>query len=175
MELIPYIGPFLGALPPVVIALFNDPLSAVWVALMFVALQQLEGHVVAPQVFRISLRINPIIIILSLLIGNQIYGIAGALVALPVAAVLRETVMYLRRHLVLEPWVHAGPGAGLEGGLEDGSASGSTAGSGANGEAAASHPIGPDADPSSPSEPKGGGESSEPPAYPVPARVEDRR
>jgi predicted PurR-regulated permease PerM len=104
MELIPYIGPFLGALPPVVIALFNDPLSAVWVALMFVGLQQLEGHVVAPQVFRISLRINPILIILGLLIGYQLYGIAGALVALPVAAVIRETVIYLRRHLVLEPW-----------------------------------------------------------------------
>jgi hypothetical protein len=127
--------------------------------------------VVAPQVFRISLRINPIIIILSLLIGNQIYGVAGALVALPVAAVLRETVMYLRRHLVLEPWVHAGPGAGLE----DASASGSTAGSGPNGEASASHPIGPDADASSASEPDEGRESSEPPAYPVPARVEDRR
>ena len=85
-------------------ALFNDPITALWVMLLFVALQQLEGHFVAPQVFRISLRINPILMILSLLIGYQIYGIAGALVALPVAAVIRETVVYLRRHLVLEPW-----------------------------------------------------------------------
>jgi hypothetical protein len=114
MELIPYVGPILGALPPVLVALFNDPISALWVALMFVLLQQLEGHIVAPQVFRISLRINPILIILALLIGNQLYGIAGALVALPVAAVIRETLMYLRRHLVLEPWItYAGPGAGL--------------------------------------------------------------
>jgi AI-2E family transporter len=71
---------------------------------MFVALQQLEGHLVAPQVFRISLRINPILVILSLLIGFQLYGVAGSLVALPVVAVLRETAIYLRRHLVLEPW-----------------------------------------------------------------------
>jgi predicted PurR-regulated permease PerM len=113
MELVPYVGPILGAAPPVLVALFNDPISALWVALLFVALQQLEGHVVAPQVFRISLRINPILIILSLLIGFQIYGIAGALVALPSAAVIRETVMYLRRHLVLEPWSTGGPGAGL--------------------------------------------------------------
>jgi predicted PurR-regulated permease PerM len=103
-ELVPYVGPILGAAPAVLVALFSDPVSAIWVALMFVALQQIEGHVVAPQVFRISLRINPIIIILSLLIGYQIYGIAGALLALPVAAVIRETVIYLRRHLVLEPW-----------------------------------------------------------------------
>ena len=104
MELIPYLGPILGAVPPVLVALFNDPITALWVSLMFVALQQLEGHVVAPQVFRLSLRINPILIILSLLIGYSLYGIAGALVALPVAAVFRETVMYLRRHIVLEPW-----------------------------------------------------------------------
>ena len=58
----------------------------------------------APQVFRMSLRINPILIILALLIGYQLYGIAGALVALPVASVIRQTVVYLRRHLVLEPW-----------------------------------------------------------------------
>jgi putative heme transporter len=113
MEFIPYIGPIIGPLPAVVVALFNDPISAVWVVLLFVALQQLEGHVVAPQVFRISLRINPILIILGLLIGYQLYGIAGSLVALPVAAVIRQTVVYLRRHLVLEPWAVASPGAGL--------------------------------------------------------------
>ncbi len=104
MELVPYIGPILGALPPILVALFTDPITALWVALLFVALQQLEGHVVAPQVFRISLRLNPILVILSLLLGFQLYGIAGALVALPVVAVLRETTTYLRRHMVLEPW-----------------------------------------------------------------------
>jgi predicted PurR-regulated permease PerM len=104
MEFIPYVGPIIGPTPAVLVALFDNPVSALWVVLLFVALQQLEGHFVAPQVFRISLRINPIIIILSLLIGYQIYGIIGALVALPCAAVVRETVLYLRRHLVLEPW-----------------------------------------------------------------------
>jgi hypothetical protein len=86
------------------------------VILLFVGLQQLEGHVVAPQVFRISLRINPILIILSLLIGYQLYGIAGALVALPLASIVRQTVIYLRRHLVLEPWVVAAPAGAAAGG-----------------------------------------------------------
>ncbi|MGI8427986.1 MAG: AI-2E family transporter [Solirubrobacteraceae bacterium] len=104
MELIPYIGPIIGPLPAVAVALFTDPINAVWLVLLFVALQQLEGHFVAPQVFRISLRINPIVIILSLLLGYRLYGVAGALVALPLAAVIRQTVIYLRRHLVLEPW-----------------------------------------------------------------------
>jgi predicted PurR-regulated permease PerM len=114
MEFIPYIGPIIGPIPAVVVALFHSPLTAVWVIVLFVALQQLEGHVVAPQVFRISLRINPILIILSLLLGYQLYGIAGALVSLPVLAVIRQTVLYLRRHVVLEPWgTLPGPGAGL--------------------------------------------------------------
>jgi predicted PurR-regulated permease PerM len=111
MEFIPYIGPIIGPLPAVLVALFVHPISAVWVILLFIALQQLEGHVVAPQVFRISLRINPILVILSLLIGFNIYGIAGALLALPIAAVVRQTVVYLRRHLVLEPWGTLGSGA----------------------------------------------------------------
>ena len=104
MELIPYIGPVLGALPPVLVALFNDPISALWVALLFVGLQQLEGHVVAPQIFSHSLRINPLLVIFALLVGQQIYGIVGAIVALPTIAVIRETVIYLHRHLELEPW-----------------------------------------------------------------------
>ena len=84
--------------------MFDDPLSAIWVALLFLAMQQLEGHVVAPQVFGHSLRINPLLIIFALLFGAELYGVIGALVALPVAAMLRETVVYLRRHVVLERW-----------------------------------------------------------------------
>jgi predicted PurR-regulated permease PerM len=118
MEFIPYIGPIIGPLPAVLVALFVNPISAVWVILLFIGLQQLEGHVVAPQVFRISLRINPILVILSLLIGYQLYGIAGALLALPIAAVVRQTVLYLRRHLVLEPWGTLGSGVLTNVGVE---------------------------------------------------------
>jgi predicted PurR-regulated permease PerM len=114
MELIPYIGPVLGGIPPVLVALFSDPLSAVWVVLLLVALQQFEGHVVAPQVFGHTLRINPLIVIFALLLGAELYGILGALVSLPVAAVIRETIVYLRRHLVLEPW---GPEPALAGAM----------------------------------------------------------
>jgi predicted PurR-regulated permease PerM len=104
MELIPYLGPFLGALPPILVALFSDPISAVWVAVLFLGIQQLEGHIVAPQIFGHTLRINPLLVIFALLIGQQLYGIVGALMALPILSVLRETSLYLSRHLTLEPW-----------------------------------------------------------------------
>ena len=74
MELVPYIGPILGALPAVLVALFTDPIVALWVALLFVGLQQLEGHVVAPQVFGHTLRINPLLVIFALLLGLQLHG-----------------------------------------------------------------------------------------------------
>jgi predicted PurR-regulated permease PerM len=110
MELVPFIGPFLGALPPILVALFQDPITAVWVGLLFVGLQQIEGHIVAPQIFGHTLRINPLLVIFSLLVGAEIYGVIGALMALPIAAILRETVMYLHDHTVLEPWGAPSPG-----------------------------------------------------------------
>jgi predicted PurR-regulated permease PerM len=113
MELVPFIGPFLGALPPILVALFQDPLTGLWVALLFVGLQQIEGHIVAPQIFGHTLRINPLLVIFALLVGGEIYGFIGALVALPIAAIVRETVVYLRRHLVLEPWGTLSPVSAL--------------------------------------------------------------
>jgi putative heme transporter len=104
MELIPYIGPFLGALPPILVALLTDPVTALWVVLLFLGLQQLEGHIVAPQIFGHTLRINPLLVIFALLLGEQLYGLVGALVALPIMSVLRVTVVYLSRHLTLESW-----------------------------------------------------------------------
>jgi predicted PurR-regulated permease PerM len=104
MELVPYVGPFLGAVPPLLVALFQDPITAVWVALLFIGLQQIEGHVASPLIFGHALRINPLLVIFALLFGAELFGIVGALVALPVAAVVRETLVYLRQHLVFEPW-----------------------------------------------------------------------
>jgi predicted PurR-regulated permease PerM len=114
MELVPFVGPFLGALPPLLVALFQDPLTAVWLGIFFTALQQLEGHVVAPYIFGHTLRINPLLVIFALLLGGEAYGFLGALLSLPIAAMVRETVVYLRRHLVLEPWATSGPVLGVD-------------------------------------------------------------
>src|SRR5829696_1607238 len=104
-ELIPYVGPAIGAAPPIVVALFSgEALDALWLGMMFTGLQQIEGHIVAPTVFSQALRINPLLVIFALLIGGRLYGIAGAFLALPLAAVVRESLVYLREHLVLEPW-----------------------------------------------------------------------
>lgn len=104
-ELIPYIGPAIGGFPPVLIAaLSDDPLDAVWLIIAFTALQQLEGHVVAPNVFGSALQLNPLLVIFALLLGGEIAGFIGAFIALPLAAIVRETVVYTYRHIRFQRW-----------------------------------------------------------------------
>ncbi|HEY2355145.1 MAG TPA: AI-2E family transporter [Gaiellaceae bacterium] len=109
-ELIPYIGPWLGALPPVIYALVKGgPLQALWVALLFLAIQQLEGHVVVPNVMGRSLRLHPLLVIFGLLAGGEIYGFAGILVALPLLAAGRAAYEFFHERVELEPWTDGKP------------------------------------------------------------------
>jgi predicted PurR-regulated permease PerM len=116
-ELIPYVGPWLGAAPPVLYALVQHPLSALWVALLFLAIQQLEGHVVVPKVMGHSLRLHPLLVIFGLLAGGEIYGFPGILVALPLLAAARAVWEFFSERLELASWVPEEPvadGVGLE-------------------------------------------------------------
>jgi predicted PurR-regulated permease PerM len=103
-ELIPYLGPWLGAAPPVVYALVQHPLSALWVALLFLGIQQLEGHVVVPKVMGHSLRLHPLLVIFGLLAGGEIYGFPGILVALPLLAAARAVWEFFSERVELADW-----------------------------------------------------------------------
>ena len=103
-ELIPYIGPWLGAIPPVLYALVQNPLSALWVALLFLGIQQLEGHVVVPKVMGRSLRLHPLLVIFGLLAGGEIYGFAGILVALPLLAAGRAAWEFFAERVEFQQW-----------------------------------------------------------------------
>jgi predicted PurR-regulated permease PerM len=109
-ELIPYIGPWLGALPPVLYALVQGgPLPALWVALLFLGIQQFEGHVVVPNVMGRSLRLPPLLVIFGLLAGGEIYGFPGILVALPLLAAGRAVWEFFHERLEFEPWTDGRP------------------------------------------------------------------
>jgi predicted PurR-regulated permease PerM len=103
-ELIPYIGPWLGAAPPVLYALVQHPLSALWVTLLFLGIQQFEGHVVVPNVMGRSLRLHPLLVIFGLLAGGEIYGFPGILVALPLLAAGRAAWEFFAERIELAPW-----------------------------------------------------------------------
>jgi predicted PurR-regulated permease PerM len=108
-ELIPYVGPWLGAAPPVVYALVLHPLSAVWVALLFLGIQQLEGHIVVPKVMGHSLRLHPLLVIFGLLAGGEIYGFPGILVALPLLAAGRAAWEFFGERIELARWTAEQP------------------------------------------------------------------
>lgn len=109
MELIPYLGPWLGAIPPVTYALIVDPVSAIWVTLLFLGIHQIEGHIVVPNVMGSALRLHPLLVIFGLLAGGEIYGLAGIFVALPLLAVLRALWEFAGERLELENWRGEGP------------------------------------------------------------------
>jgi len=104
MELIPYLGPWLGAIPPIIYALVVHPLSAVWVALLFLGIHQIEGHVVVPNVMGSALRLHPLLVIFGLLAGGELYGLPGILVALPFLAVMRAMWEFFGERVQFEPW-----------------------------------------------------------------------
>ena len=117
-ELVPYVGPWLAAAPPILYALVQHPLSAVWVALLFLAIQQLEGHVVVPKIMGHTLRLHPLLVIFGLLAGGEIYGFPGILVALPLLAAARAAwEFFAERGVSLARWPEDEPVAeavGLE-------------------------------------------------------------
>jgi predicted PurR-regulated permease PerM len=104
MELIPYLGPWLGAIPPVIYALVVDPVSAIWVTLLFLGIHQIEGHIVVPNVMGSALRLNPLLVIFGLLAGAEIYGLPGVFVALPLLAAIRATWEFFGERVEFESW-----------------------------------------------------------------------
>jgi predicted PurR-regulated permease PerM len=108
-EVIPYLGPWLGAIPPVLYALVVHPLSALWVVLLFLAIHQIEGHIVVPNVMGNALRLHPLLVIFGLASGAALYGFLGALVALPVLAVGRAIWEFFADRIKLEPWDRGEP------------------------------------------------------------------
>jgi len=90
LEIVPYIGPILAAIPAVILVFFQSPLLALWVILLYIAIQQLENYLIVPQVMKKTVGLNPIFIIIVMLIGAKLAGILGVILSVPVAAALAE-------------------------------------------------------------------------------------
>lgn len=89
MEVIPVIGPIISALPAVFLALMISPILSIMVAIMYLVIQQLENHLIVPQVMKRAVGLNPLIVILTIAIGSRLLGISGALLAVPLAVVIQ--------------------------------------------------------------------------------------
>jgi predicted PurR-regulated permease PerM len=92
MELVPIFGPALGAIPAFLVALSIDPGKALWVVVATVIIQMMENGFLVPRIMKDSMGVNPIIALLSLIAFTSVFGFAGALLALPLAAVIQLLV-----------------------------------------------------------------------------------
>jgi len=87
-EIVPFVGPVISGAVAVLIALTQSPFLALFVLILYVVVQQLEGHIIAPQVMKRVAGLNPLIVIIALIVGGKIAGLLGVVVAVPLAAAL---------------------------------------------------------------------------------------
>jgi predicted PurR-regulated permease PerM len=104
-EIVPVIGAFLGAVPAVAIALFSGGFTqALIVAALFLLAQQLEGNILVPKIQGGSVGVHPLWVLFATLAATALYGIIGAVFAVPIVAIIAATLRYLRGTLLFERW-----------------------------------------------------------------------
>lgn len=94
-ELIPILGPYLGAVPAVLIALLKRPILALWVALAFFAIQQIENLFLVPRIAGNAVRFHPAVVMIIVVVGAEVAGVWGMLLGVPLAAMVRDVFRYL--------------------------------------------------------------------------------
>ncbi|HVV38613.1 MAG TPA: AI-2E family transporter [Acidimicrobiales bacterium] len=94
-DLIPLVGATLGAVPTILVAFLHSTVAGIAVLVFFILYQQFENHVLQVTIMARSVRLNPLAVLVSVLVGVEIFGILGALLAIPVAGVIQVIVVDL--------------------------------------------------------------------------------
>jgi predicted PurR-regulated permease PerM len=98
LDLIPLAGATLAAIVVTLVALTDSVTSAIIVVVFFIVYQQIENHLLQPLVYGRTVRLSPLAILLSVLIGSQVAGVVGALVAIPVGGTIQILLEHWQRH-----------------------------------------------------------------------------
>lgn len=94
-NIIPYLGPYIGIAPSLIVAFTRSPMQVVYVVIVVVIVQQVDGNLIYPNIIGRTLKIHPLTIIILLLAAGNIAGILGMVLAIPFYAVVRTVVVYL--------------------------------------------------------------------------------
>jgi predicted PurR-regulated permease PerM len=94
-EILPFVGPILGAIPAVIVAALQSPMTALWTLVVFIIIQQIENLFLAPRIASESVKLHPALVMVVLVVGNEALGLWGLLLAVPLAAVIRDVFKYL--------------------------------------------------------------------------------
>src|SRR5215217_6154909 len=92
LAFIPFVGPAISVVPPILLALADDPVKALWVILAYAGVQFVEGNIVQPLVMSRAVSLHPVIIVFGLLIMGTLFGFVGVLIAIPLVAALQVLV-----------------------------------------------------------------------------------
>ncbi len=111
MEIVPLIGPLLGAIPAMLVAAALDPNKVIWVFLAFIVIQLSENNLIVPRVMNEAVGVNPVVSLLAFLAFGSIFGFLGALLAIPLAAVVQ---LILQRFVFEKNPAENGPPAGRD-------------------------------------------------------------
>jgi predicted PurR-regulated permease PerM len=98
-ELIPYLGPFLGGIPAIIIAVIISPWKALEIAIWYTVVQELEAHIVVPKVMEKEMGLHPLIVIFSILAFGKLFGLWGVLFAVPLAAIIKIVIKIYFPHI----------------------------------------------------------------------------
>lgn len=91
-NIIPYLGPFIGAIPPIAMTILYSPQKTIWVIVFIFILQQLDGNFIEPKVMGNQVGIGAIWIISAILIGQSLFGFIGVFLSVPIAAVVKTSI-----------------------------------------------------------------------------------
>ena len=94
-NVIPYVGPILGAIPAVAIVLVREPIKSVGVIILFTVIQQIEGGIISPRIVGEKVGLHPITVIFSILAGGHFGGILGMIFAVPIAGVVKVFLKFI--------------------------------------------------------------------------------
>ncbi|MBC1557216.1 AI-2E family transporter [Listeria booriae] len=100
-NIIPYLGPFIGAAPAVIVALFDSPLQAILVIVVVTIVQQIDSNLLSPYIMGKSLSIHPLTIIIILIVAGNLAGIFGMILGVPTYAVVKTLIVNLSRLIKL--------------------------------------------------------------------------
>ncbi|SDC22696.1 Predicted PurR-regulated permease PerM [Pelagirhabdus alkalitolerans] len=92
MNLIPYIGPWLSAIPAVIVGFFQDPMIGVWTAVVMIIAQQVESNLIEPNIMGRVLKVHPLTVVVMILAAGAIVGFVGLIFAVPAYAIIKTTV-----------------------------------------------------------------------------------
>ena len=98
LEIVPMVGPVLAAIPAIFLAFLQSPALGLWMIVFYIIIQQLENHILVPVVLGKTVGLNPVVVIVALLIGQQLAGIPGMILSVPVATIIVEMMDDFAKH-----------------------------------------------------------------------------